>query len=56
MPRVRNIDGNRDEWATEFMTAEEYEYVCETLDLGDLHSDNYGFKNGKVIIFDYACY
>lgn len=51
MPRVKGI-GKRCKWATDFMTIEEKDwvnnYVC------DLHESNYGWKDGRPYIFDYA--
>ena len=36
-----------------FLDCDEYEWV--TNNIGDLHSYNWGIKQGKAIIFDYAC-
>lgn len=51
MPRIYNIR-NRDIFVQFYCTAEERaflnEYFC------DLHDENYGFKNGRPVIFDYA--
>lgn len=54
MPRVRGI--GRDGWnyAEDYMTEEEKDF-CDRHDLCDLHCNNYGFRNGKVCIVDYAC-
>lgn len=54
MPRVRGINSNG--WCNAYcyMTREE-EAWCKSHGLCDLHALNYGFKNGKVCIFDYAC-
>lgn len=54
MPRVRGV--NPDSWhnAYYYMTVEEKVW-CKSHGLCDLHALNYGFKNGKVCIFDYAC-
>lgn len=54
MPRIYNIDESKDEDVDEYLTGEEYEFIYETLQLHDLHSGNYGWKNKKVIIVDYA--
>ena len=54
MPRIRGIDPDRWEYADYYMTDEEQEW-CDRVELSDLHSSNYGFRNGKVCIIDYAC-
>ena len=53
MPRIRGIGKD---WyhADHFMTDEERDW-CDRHDLSDLHCNNYGFRNGKVCIVDYAC-
>lgn len=52
MPRVYGI-GTREEDADCLVSDDEgnwlYEHVC------DLHNKNYGWKNGHIVIFDYAC-
>ena len=55
MPRVHGIDECREEDATSYMTDEERDW-CYEHELHDLHSGNYGFEDGNVVIFDYACY
>lgn len=55
MPRIYDIDDCRDEEATDYMTEEERDW-CDRHALRDLHSGNYGFEDGNVVIFDYACY
>lgn len=54
MPRIHGI---KESWnsADYFMTYEENEW-CEKHHLSDLHCNNYGFRNGKVCIIDYACH
>lgn len=54
MPRIRNINIDRWEEGFHFMTDEEVEW-CEDHELYDLHGGNYGFRNGKICIIDYAC-
>ena len=52
MPRIYGI-GKRTNDVDWYLTSEEvdwvYKYVC------DIHNQNYGWKNGRPIIFDYAC-
>ena len=54
MPRVRGVN----EWnwhsAYYYMTPEENKW-CRHHGLNDLHSGNFGFRNGHVCIFDYGC-
>ena len=54
MPRVHGIrpDNWRDAYC--YMTREEEKW-CMKHRLYDLHSMNYGFRDGHVCIFDYAC-
>ena len=55
MPRVKiaedlglwDIDNELDD--------DERNYLYDELNLGDLHSENWGMKNGCVVIIDYAC-
>lgn len=56
MPRVHNIDNYRDEEIEYFLTEEETDFLYYDLGLHDLHNGNYGLKNNKPIIFDYAFY
>lgn len=55
MPRVKGL---RKCWDN----AEYYICNCDALDwlydngITDLHNENYGWVNGKVVIFDYACH
>lgn len=51
MPRVYNIR-NRDTFVQSYCTAEEKAFLNEYFH--DLHDENYGFKNGRPVIFDYA--
>ena len=37
------------------MTDEENDW-CDEHSLSDLHGNNYGFRNGKICIIDYACH
>ena len=53
MPLIRGI-GRGHGYAHNWMTEEEYDF-CEDHYLTDLHSNNYGFRNGHVCIVDYAC-
>lgn len=54
MPRIRNINPWRvdDDYYMEFVTSEEQDWLDDHIH--DLHSGNYGFKNGKLVIVDYA--
>lgn len=54
MPRVRGI--RPDNWrdAYSYMTWKEQNW-CKKHRLYDLHAMNYGFRDGHVCIFDYAC-
>ena len=56
MPRINGIgkECNYFREADEFMTYEEVHW-CISHKLADLHYKNYGFRNGKVCIIDYAC-
>lgn len=52
MPRIKGInDDNGSAWR--HLTEEEKNW-CRCHCLSDLHSGNYGFKDGKVCIFDYG--
>lgn len=52
MPRIYGI-GRYEEDAYDFLTDAENDWVCEHI--CDLHNGNYGWKNGRPVIFDYAC-
>ena len=56
MPRIRGISESRNwKWrAYHFMTEDEKKW-CAKHKLTDLHCNNYGFRNGRVCIIDYAC-
>lgn len=55
MPLIRGIGGKSyGRYAEDFMTKEE-KLWCEMKGLDDLHCNNYGFRNGRICIFDYAC-
>ena len=52
MPRVYGIGKEEDD--ADYLVSDDefqwlYEHVC------DLHNKNYGWKNGHIVIFDYAC-
>jgi hypothetical protein len=51
MPRIYGI-GRFFYDADEYLTAEESDWCWDHV--RDLHNENYGWKNGHVIIFDYA--
>lgn len=52
MPRVHGI-GRKFEDADAYMTEEEADW-CWEHDLCDLHNQNYGWKDGHVVIIDYG--
>lgn len=52
MPRIYGVERKRYD-ADEYMTEEEKDW-CYDHDLCDLHNGNYGWKDGHVVIFDYA--
>ena len=54
MPLIRGISENNWHYADHFMTDTERAW-CDDHHLSDLHCNNYGFRNGKVCIVDYAC-
>lgn len=54
MPRIHGINRYEYDYAEEHMTREERAW-CREHHLTDLHSNNYGFRKGKVCLVDYAC-
>lgn len=52
MPRVRNIRSRDCCSAQVYCTKEERAFLNKYF--SDLHDENYGFKNGRPVIFDYA--
>ncbi len=50
MPRIRNIGSHRD--FAKALTEDEFEYICNVA--CDLHYHNYGWKDDKPVIVDYA--
>lgn len=51
MPRIDHVgDGSRLWWDT--VTEEEYDWLEDNV--YDLHDNNVGYKNGKVVVIDYA--
>ncbi len=57
MPRVKNV-GKRFHHQTGlwgYLTEEEENYVYRKLGLNDLHHNNWGLRDGKPVIIDYAC-
>ena len=55
MPRIRGINGDNWYHADHYMTDAERDW-CDRMNLSDLHCNNYGFRNGKVCLIDYACH
>jgi hypothetical protein len=52
MPRIHGIE--RTEYnAEDYMTDDELNW-CDSQGLTDLHNGNYGWKNGHIVIIDYA--
>lgn len=54
MPRIENIDEDGDD-AQWMIEDDRFNDWLTDNGFADLHSSNYGFKNGHVVIFDYAC-
>ena len=54
MPRIRGIGSGR-YYAEHYMNDKEKDF-CRRYRVTDLHTDNYGFRNGKVCVIDYACH
>ena len=50
MPKISYI-GRGGMW--KHLSCDEYDYICDNL--YDMHEYNYGYKNGKPVIIDYAC-
>ena len=53
MPRIRGIGSGR-YYAEHYMNDEERDF-CRRHRISDLHTNNYGFRNGKICVVDYAC-
>lgn len=51
MPRINGI-GRTDEHAEEYLVGDEWDYVVHNV--GDRHNENYGWKDGHIILIDYA--
>ena len=51
MPRINGI-GKTWSDAEEYLTEEEFDWVYDHV--RDLHNENYGWKNGHIVIVDYA--
>lgn len=54
MPRIRGIGSGR-MYAENYMDYPE-RHFCERYHITDLHSNNYGFRNNKICLVDYACH
>ena len=54
MPRIHGIGKFAYTYADEHMTEDECAF-CDRHKITDLHSNNYGFRNGHVCLVDYAC-
>ena len=54
MPRIKNINERReDDELYDYLNEEESEFLTNYFE--DLHSGNYGFKDGMPVSIDYAC-
>lgn len=51
MPKIHDI-GKYDNNAGKFLKKKEREYISHNV--GDTHSENYGWENGHVVLIDYA--
>ena len=58
MPRISVLamDACDEYHPDEHLTAEECDFIYNTMGLHDLHDENWGFLHNKVIIIDYACF
>ena len=54
MPKINGVGRADDNHAWHYMTEKESTW-CADHGLCDLHSDNFGFRKGKLCIVDYAC-
>ena len=52
MPRIHGIGRYDDDYVQEFLDGEDLQFVENYL--YDMHSGNYGWKNGNPVIIDYA--
>lgn len=52
MPRINGI-GRYDDDAEEHLAPDEYRWIHSRVN--DLHYNNYGWKDGHIVIVDYAC-
>lgn len=51
MPKITGI--GKEPWdADHYLEGKEYYYICEHV--GDLHNQNYGWKDGHIVMIDYA--
>lgn len=55
MPRVKALGIDCNQYIDEVLTEDEYEYVFDVAEIGDVHDENWGYLDGKVKIIDYAC-
>lgn len=55
MPRIRNVDCDKSEGEDVYyhVTEEEENFLYDHF--ADLHCENYGWKDDRPVIFDYAC-
>lgn len=51
MPKITGIERTYGD-AENYVTEEEYDWLCSNI--GDRHNKNYGWKNGHIVIIDYA--
>ena len=51
MPKINGI-GKKEYDADYYLEGDEYDYIYENI--GDLHNHNYGWKDGHIVMIDYA--
>lgn len=54
MPRVKSLGVDHDEWIDDVLNKNERDYV-ESVGVGDVHDENWGYLHGRPVLIDYAC-
>lgn len=54
MPRVKSLGVDHDEWIDDVLNESEWDYV-ESVGVGDIHDENWGYLHGRPVLIDYAC-
>lgn len=54
MPRVKSLGVDHDEWIDNVLNESEWDYI-ESVGVGDIHDENWGYLHGRPVIIDYAC-